>query len=356
MRSGKDCPQGGVTRPRRSRRRPEWADWPDEQLLDLRICDLGLTVEGSPLKGPIHRVYKELERHGIRFRPHFWLSEEWFSPDGIPGVAIPFYLAHPRLMRLERRHMLEVEGGTRESCLRILRHEVGHALDHAYLLHRRRKWQRLFGKSSDPYPEFYRPRPHSRNYVVHLDFWYAQSHPDEDFAETFAVWLKPRSMWRRRYQGWPALAKLEYVDELMGELAGQPPLVTRRKHFEPLPEIRKTLREYYQQKRARYSRDYLRFYDEDLRLLFSDAPEHARRESAAAFLRRVRGEVRRLVSRWTGQYEYTLDQVLKDMIGRCRELKLHVVGRERQVKMDFAILLTVQTMNHLYSLRHRLAM
>lgn len=322
----------------------------------MRLSDLGISLKGSPVEPAIEKVYEDLERHDIRFRPHFWLSEEWFSPDGVPGVAIPFYLAHPRLSRLERKQMLEVEGGTQESCLRILRHEVGHALDHAYLLHRRRKWQRLFGKSSEPYPEYYRPRPYSRSYVVHLDFWYAQSHPDEDFAETFAVWLRPRSLWRRQYEGWPALAKLEYVDELMAEIAGSKPLVTTRTQVEPLSEIRKTLRQYYLDKRAQYSREYPNFYDDDLRLLFSDAPQHANRESAAAFLRRVRGEIRRLVSRWTGQYEYTLDQVFKDIIGRCRELKLRVAGRERQVKMDFAILLTVQTMNYLYSKRHRLAL
>jgi hypothetical protein len=331
-------------------------NWPDERLLDLRLCDLDLSLERTPIRPAIRKVYEDLERRGISFRPHFWLSEEWFSPDGVPGVAFPFFLAHPRLTRLERKQMLEVEGGTQESCLRILRHELGHALDHAYLLHRRRKWQKLFGKSSQPYPEFYRPRPYSRNYVVHLDFWYAQSHPDEDFAETFAVWLRPRSLWRRQYEGWPALAKLEYVDELMSEIAGTRPLVSSRARLEPLSEIRKTLRQYYQEKRAHYSREFPSFYDDDLRLLFSDAPQHAGRESAAAFLRRVRGEVRRLVSRWTGQYEYTLDLVLKDMINRCRELKLRVAGRERQVKMDFAILLTVQTMNYLYNSRHRLAM
>ena len=345
----------GKTR-RRSRGQPEWADWPDEQLLDLRLCDLHLSIKRSPLEPVIQKVYEDLERHDIRFRPHFWLSEEWFSPDGIPGVAIPFYLAHPRLIRLERKQMLEVEGGTQESCLRILRHEVGHALDHAYLLHRRRKWQRLFGKSSEPYPEFYRPRPYSRNFVVHLDFWYAQSHPDEDFAETFAVWLRPKSLWRKQYEGWPALAKLEYVDELMAQIAGTRPVITSRKRVEPLSQIRKTLRQHYKEKRAHYAREHPSFYDDDLRLLFSDAPQHANRESAAAFLRRVRGEIRRLVSRWTGQYEYTLVQVLKEMIGRCRELKLRVAGRERQVKMDFAILLTVQTMNYLYTKRHRLAM
>jgi len=348
--------QTGQPLRRRSRRQPEWANWPDDRLMDLRLCDLGLSLEGSPVEPIIERVREDLERHDIRFRPHFWLSEEWFSPDGVPGVAIPFYLAHPRLTRLERKQMLEVEGGTQESCLRILRHEVGHAVDHAYLLHRRRRWQRLFGKSSEPYPESYRPRPYSRDFVVHLDFWYAQSHPDEDFAETFAVWLGPPSRWRRQYEGWPALAKLEYVDELMHEIAGHRPVAASRTMVDPLARLRKTLRQYYDQKRAHYGRASSRFYDDDLRLLFSDDRRKTGRESAAAFLRRVRGEVRRLVSKWTGEYEYTLDQVLKDMIGRCRELKLRVAGRERQVKMDFAILLTVQTMNHLYSMRRRLAM
>ena len=66
--------------------------------------------------------------------PHAWLSDEWFSPDNTPGIAIPFYLAHPRLMRLERRQILEVEGGTASECLRILRHETGHVVQHAYRL------------------------------------------------------------------------------------------------------------------------------------------------------------------------------------------------------------------------------
>ncbi len=320
------------------------------------MCDLGLRIERSPLARCIRQLYAELERRGIRFRPHFWLSEEWFTPEGVPGGAIPFYLAHPRLMRLERNQMLEVEGGTRESCMRILRHEVGHTVDHAYLLHRRRRWQRLFGKSSEPYPDLYMPRPYSKRYVQHLDHWYAQSHPDEDFAETFAVWLKPPSVWRKRYQGWPALKKLEYVDELMQEVVGARPLVTSRARIEPLSRIRKTLREHYEQKRARYGEEFPDFYDQELRRLFSDAPEHRNRESAAAFIRRNRSEVRRIVSRWTGEYQYTLDLVLKEMIGRCRELKLRVTGRERQVKMDFVILLTVQTMNYLHSGRRPMVM
>ena len=120
--------------PRRRRRgpKPVWAGWPDEKLLDVRICDLGLTIEGTPLERQIAEVNQELDARGIVFRAHYWLSDDWFTPNGVPGIAIPFYLAHPRLARLELSQMLEVEGGTRAWCMRILRHEIGHAIDNAY--------------------------------------------------------------------------------------------------------------------------------------------------------------------------------------------------------------------------------
>ena len=137
-------------------------------------------------------------------------------------------------MKLEKKMMFDVEGGTWRECMAILRHEAGHALQHGYQLQRRRRWQQLFGPSSKHYPRYYRPNPASRRYVQHLRLWYAQSHPDEDFAETFAVWLRPRSNWRTRYAGWPALKKLEYVDELMGEIAGKRPLITTRERVDPL--------------------------------------------------------------------------------------------------------------------------
>ena len=294
------------------------------------------------------RVRRELTNRGLRLNPHFWLADEWFSPEGVPGVAIPFYLAHPRLMRLERSQMLEVEGGSREECLRLLRHELGHAIHHAFRLHRRRRYQNVFGVSSEPYPDYYQPNPASKRYVQHLDDWYAQSHPDEDFAETFAVWLAPRSRWRETYASWPALEKLEYVDELMAELAGQAPLVRSRARPYSLPRLRKTLREHYEQKRARYSVGYSNAFDRDLLRLFSDDPRHAHRETAASFLRRHRREIRALVATATGEYQFTVDQVLKEMIGRCKELRLRVQGNERKLKLDFAIMLTVQTMHYLY--------
>ena len=335
---------------------PAWTTWPDEKLLDLRMCDLHVQIEGSSLEEQIKQLYGELETQHLLFRPHFWLSDEWFTPDGVPGTAVPFYMVHPRLARLELNQMLEVEGGTPEWCMRILRHETGHAIENAYLLRRRRRRRQLFGKSSEPYPDYYTPKPYSKSFVLHLDTWYAQSHPDEDFAETFAVWLNPGSMWRERYAGWPALNKLEYMDGLMRSIAGAPPSVASKEQVDPLSRLRKTLRRYYQKKREHYGRKHPSFYDRDLRRLFSDAPEYSANVTAASFLGRIRKEVRRKVAGWTGEYQYTIDQVLEDMIGRCRELHLRLAAPEDQTKLDFMVLLTVQTMNYLHSGRHRVAL
>lgn len=335
---------------------PFWAAWTDEQLLGLRLCDLKVTIEGSVLEQRIARLGAELQSRGIAFRPHFWLSDEWFTPDGVTGIAIPFYLAHPRLARLEENQMLEVEGGTEEWCMKILRHEAGHAIDNAYRLQRRRKRQKLFGRSSLPYPEYYAPKPYSKSFVLHLDSWYAQSHPAEDFAETFAVWLTPDSEWRTRYADWPALKKLEYMDELMREIAGRPPLVTSHQTIDPLSQIRRTLRQHYKRKREHYGLERPNFYDRDLRRLFTNGPDGAGNMTAARFLSRVRKDVRRRVAGWTGIYQYTIDQVLEDIIARCRELKLRLRYSEEQTRLDFTVLLTVQTMNYLHSGRHRVAL
>jgi hypothetical protein len=320
------------------------------------MCDLGLRIKDTVLEERIAQLRDELSKRDISFRPHFWISDEWFTPDGVPGSAIPFYLAHPRLVRLEEKQMLEAEGGTPEWCMRLLRHEVGHAVCNAYRLNRKRKWQQTFGSSSQPYPDNYEPRPYSKRYVLHLDYWYAQSHPTEDFAETFAVWLTPGSKWPKRYEGWPALEKLKYVDQLMTEISAMDPPVTSRARVNPVHTIRMTLREHYEDKRARYGTEYPEFYDKDLRRLFSDAQEHPDCEPAARFLRRIGPELRRLVARWTGQYQYTIDQVLQEMIDRCRELRLRLHRPPEQVKLDAAVLLSVQTMNFLQSGHHRIAL
>ncbi len=203
---------------------PDWGLLSDEQLLELKVRRLGLTLEGTPLQPLIQQFYAELSARGLAFHPPCHIGDEWFCPVGIPSIFVPFFLVHPRLRELERRMMLEVEGETPDWFMKLMRHEAGHAYSFAYRLYRRRKWQETFGLASTEESEFYRPRPYSRSYVVHLDDWYAQSHPDEDFAETFAVWLTPDLDWREKYRGWKALQKLEYVDGLMRLLAARPPL------------------------------------------------------------------------------------------------------------------------------------
>src|SRR6187551_3971452 len=155
--------------PRRKRRRePAWTRLSDAELLRTRFCDLRLTLRNSDIERRLREARRSLQARGIQFKPHVWLSEEWFSPDGVPGIAVPFYLAHPRLERLERRIMRGAEGGNARTLMRILRHEAGHALDNAYRLRRRKCWRDVFGPASLPYPHRYRARPGSRRYVHHL--------------------------------------------------------------------------------------------------------------------------------------------------------------------------------------------
>jgi hypothetical protein len=315
--------------------------------------DLPVRIEGE-LAERIDRLKAELADRGLGFPLHFYLSDEWFTPDGATAIAVPFYLAHPRLAKLEEAQMFEVEGGDVEWAMRILRHEAGHAIDNAYRLRLRKQRREVFGLPSKPYPEFYTPKPYSKSFVLHLDSWYAQSHPDEDFAETFAVWLTPSSEWPQRYAGWKALSKLEYMDGLMRALRGLPTRVDNPQEVDPLPALKTTLRQHYRNKRRHYGVDYPNFYDRDLRRLFSDAPEYAGNITAVQFIARIRRPVRRVVASWTGIYQYTIDQVLEDMIARSRELKLRLVGSEDQARQEFTVLLTVQAMNYLHSGGHRL--
>jgi len=252
--------------------------------------------------------------------------------------------------------MLEVEGGDAASCLRILRHEAGHAIDNAYRLRRRPTRRRLFGNPAIEYPEYYTPKPYSKSFVQHLDHWYAQSHPDEDFAETFAVWLDPASLWATRYARWPAQRKLEYLDRLRRQLARKLPVVNSRPKVDPLERLKKTLGEHYKQKREHYGLDHPDFYESDLRNLFSDSPQYAKNMSAASFVRRIRREVRGTVASFTDSYQYTIDQLLSKIIDRCRELNLRLTEPEESTKIDFMVFLTVQTMNYLHSGRHRVAL
>ncbi len=331
---------------------PTWAKWRDARLLRLRLRDLDVRVKGTWVEHSVQKLYDTLGRRGLKFRPKVWAGAEWFSPLGSPGIAVPFYLLHPRLVRLERSQMLEVEGNNRDDCQKILRHECGHAFQQAYRLHRRRRWRQLFGSSSTPYPDHYRPDPSSKAYVQHLRLYYAQAHPDEDFAETFAVWLRPHHAWRRRYEGWPALDKLEYVDELMREIGARDPAVRTARPIDPLSSQTQTLAEHYEQRRTHYAPGTLDVFDSDLLKVFPQGTDRNDGERASTFLRRHRRRIRATVRRWTGEFEPTLDEVLGEMIQRVRELDLRAVGDADALVADFSMMLAVNTTHFLYDRRN----
>jgi len=328
---------------------PVWARYSKEKLLDTRICDLNLTLKGSAIELRINRLNRELEKQGLKFKPHFWISDDWFCPDHIPGIAIPFYLAHPRLEKLEKDFIMEVEGGDYGWCMKLLRHETAHAIANAYKITSRSDWRKIFGNPNSTYHDSYLPKPYSKRYVLNLPGWYAQSHPHEDWAETFAVWLTPNSDWQHRYAEWPALKKLMYVDKLMNELRTKQPLIRNKKTDHPSSKIKLTLRVYYQDKMRRYGLNHAEFFDTDLRRLFLNYDEAPRAMKASLYIESVQQQLIAIVQRWTGEYKYRISEVLQDMIKRCNELDLRLDKKHKNLFPEITSCLTMLVMNKLHS-------
>ena len=192
---------------------------------------------------------KELVAKGItRVVPRYYLSTEWGVPFGTISLAIPFYLARVDLTALHAERGGYVEGTDPADILRYLRHETGHVINYAYQLYERDDWRQTFGDINLPYEEEYRPQHFSQDFVLNLPGWYAQKHPDEDWAETFAVWMTPGASWRSDYAGWPkALAKLQYCDRLIAELRDKDPPVTATESDEDVSDISLSLDEFYRE-------------------------------------------------------------------------------------------------------------
>lgn len=298
---------------------------PDSELLRMRFCDLPLNLKGSLIEERAKQVFDELTARGIRFRPTIWIAEEWYNPDGVVGFAIPFYLLHPRLIRLERKMMLEAEGASLTEAMSILRHETGHAVDEAFRLSEMREYRQVFGSPQRAYPKNYVADPDSRDYVQHLNAWYAQSHPVEDFAETFAVWLKSERSWRRMYRDWPALEKLEIVDAWMREREGEQPAIKPKRMTNELKNSTRTLGQHYDEKRKFYAIDAEDEFDGALQRIFHENGDGRRRrwnQSAAGLLASHRTRLRRRTAKPLGVPAYVVDQVLRQLVHRARILKL----------------------------------
>ncbi len=299
----------------------KWERLSDEALLTKRFCDLTVDFKESPVYPLVQRLRGELNARSLRVRPHFWFSNEWFTPEGFLGIAVPFYLAHPRLKELDDRQMRGLLAESPERTLKILRHEAGHVVQNAFGLCENEQVQSVFGRSDTRYPKYYSPQPYSRRFVRHLGDGYAQSHPDEDFAETFAVWLTPRSQWRRRYRGWPALDKLEFMDRLMRSLAGKVPTHGKRRPFEPIHQLDQTLAAHYQKNRRHFRLEAPEI-DRPLLRVFSEKAPSRSSMTAPRFLRKIRPKLVRKVADMSGEPAHRVNRVVQDFITRSERLKL----------------------------------
>lgn len=326
----------------------EWEDLPDEELLQMRIRDLKIQIPGSRVEPFINQLYNELDAHDIACHPPCYLADEWLTPDKIPTIGISFCLAHPRLMQLEQKMMYEVEGSSDETCMKLLRHECGHALNYAYCLYRRTRWRELFGPFSATYGNSYSYQPYSRRFVINLEDNYAQSHPDEDFAETFAVWLTPDSHWQEKYKGWPVIKKLRYVDSLMKHIASEPALVIH-KGRPPYAAARmtSTLATHYERKRRVLGSSFQGFYDDSLKELFAPTGAGNATIEASRLLRSNRAQVVDNVTRWTGHRKFDVEQLLNRLASRCNALGLYANGMEKEHIIGLTAMLTAIASNTL---------
>ena len=325
-------------------------DWSAERerLLRSRVDELGLRVEGTRLEPLVNALYTELDQAGIDLKPPVFLSDEWGCPEGVPAIGIPFYLADARLSRLEKELMESIEAETDDEILAYLRHEAGHAFNYAYRLYETEEWHELFGPYSRPYREHYEPNPFSRNFVRHIPGWYAQKHPDEDFAESFAVWLTPGSDWRTVYAGWGCLPKLEYVERTVRAVGRTPPKVGIE--YDASAELSYSMDEYY--RRLSHQKIELpAYYDGDLKDLFHEGvPDGAAAtESAHDFLLAQRRRVVGTISYWTGLHESIVRSLIEHFAERCDKLGLWLLQEEREeLLVKLTAYATTLCMNRLY--------
>jgi hypothetical protein len=314
-------------------------------LLETRICDLGLKIEGSLVEKFVQQLYRELEQKKIaKFRPGVYLTDEWGCPSGEPVIGIPFYLARADLAQIEHdNNDLESD----REVMMYLRHEAGHAFNYAYRLHRTPEWKRLFGPYRRPYRENYRPVLFSKDYVRYLPGWYAQKHPDEDFAETFAVWMTPRSGWRKKYRGWGALAKLQYMDRIAKQLNSVDPLRKRGTPDVTVGEMEMTVSEFY-----RHFSEQIPLlevtHDNDLAGIFNASKKSRTAMPAAPFLQKNRKTLVDQIYSWTALPRPQVRRLMESIEKRSAELGLLVdTKKETEHLSEFSVFITTLVMNHL---------
>lgn len=326
------------------------ATWEQERaaLLGRRISDLGLSIRGTRVERLVDELYSELAAKRVAFRPPVYLSDQWGCPDGTPLIGVPFYLVDEKLERIEAEMSAGVEDDA--EAMRYMRHECGHAINYAFKLFERPEWRSTFGPFSRPYRERYRADPFSREYVRHILGWYAQKHPDEDFAESFAVWLTPGSDWRRDYAGWPALAKVEYIDRVMreiGPLSPSAPLPTEDDL--PVESMHYTVAEHYAESDDSVPIGDERQFDNDLRGIFVRPEDAPGGELAKWFMQRHYREVVSRISYWTSERPSVVRSLIDHLARRASDLDLRVGALEASTLIELTAFGTAVVMNHRYT-------
>jgi len=318
-----------------------------QEILTKPIRELGLRLEGTPLERFVQQLYRELERKGLKkFRPLCYLTDEWGCPSGEPVIGLPFYLANPELTRLEKE-MDDVEDA--REILMYLRHEAGHAFNYAYKLYKTPEWRQLFGPFRRPYRDHYRPVPFSRRFVRHIEGWYAQKHPDEDFAETFAVWLTPKSNWRRKYKGWGALEKLVYVDRIARKFGDVEPLRPQGNTDITVEEMETTVAEFYERALEELRSPMDLALDNDLEDIFRVSRRRKKGvRPAAELLHENLNAILDKVTYWTGVQRPLVRKLVDSIATRVAELKLFAdAKREREHLTEITVYITALAMNYI---------
>jgi hypothetical protein len=314
-------------------------------VLGKKVSELGLRLEGSPAERYVRELYRELERRGLRrFRPVCYLTDEWGCPDQQPVLGIPFYLADSKLSSLEQAvDALENE----RQIMMYMRHEAGHVFNYAYRFYATPEWRRLFGSFYRPYRDDYTPVPFSRQYVRHIEGWYAQKHPDEDFAETFAVWLTPRSAWRRQYKGWPAMRKIRYVERIARVYADVEPIVKTGEVDVTPEDIGVTVEQFYHQAAQERQARIDIALDGHLGQIFL---QRRRKEvrPAAEIVRRYMPELVDKITYWTGVRRPIVRGLVDSICRTCERMRLWgEIGEEPRYLVEVTALATTLAMNYL---------
>lgn len=322
------------------------SDTEKQMILSKRINDLPLKIQGTKLEALINQLYQKLVEHKIIFRPKCYLSDDWGCPDGIPVIGIPFYLADPKLSEFEG----EFTGISAENDKEItmyLYHEAGHAFNYAYKLYLQPEWRSLFGLFSKAYKEDYKPKPFCPSFVRHIPGWYAQKHPDEDFAETFAVWLR-NDNWQKIYSETPALTKLLYIDRITKEWGGKEPLVTEISLDTPIEELTDTLKDWYSSEDGTgYKIKLPQLINEDLKSLFHATDSD---KTAAEFMSKNRRRLSQNINAWTGIDQELIEVLLSNLIKRVKVMNLKVEEvRSEDTLINLTIFINTLIMNYLYT-------